>query len=212
MSHEHKRVFSFLDLFRFPSLRTTTICVSLVFLACNFLYLAPNMILDQFGFDFYLNGIVVNTSELITYVFSYYLITQIPRRQFGLLSFSIVLLSCFALIFLQGKEICTENCFTWKVVIVMVIIFIMRFFFTFYYQLLYVYMTELFPVQIVGSALGLSIVIGSSINPFTPQLLDTVKKTNFPVMAIFCLFSCLGLLGIYFLEETHGRPPIDRVE
>lgn len=200
MNQEHKKTFTYLDLFVFPSTRCITIWASLLFLTCNFLYLAPTMLFDQFGFDFYLNGVILNASELVTYIFSYIYITGLPRRMTNLISMSIVLFSCLALFLLGDNSICTHDCFTPKVILALVALFLMRFFLSFFYQLLYIYIAELFPVQIVGSALGLTVVIGSSLNPFTPGFLDLLKRNNLPVMLFFCLFAVVGILGSYFLE------------
>lgn len=188
-----------MDLFVFPSTRFITIWVILLCFTCNFIYLAPTLITDQFGFDFYLNGVILNASELLTYFVSYFCITRLPRRTFNLVSMTIVFLSCLLLAFLSSNSICTHDCFNPKVVASLVAFFVMRFFLSFFYQLLYIYITELFPVQIVGSALGLSFLVGSSLNPFTPGFLDLLKRKHFPVMSVFCFFAVVGVIGSYML-------------
>lgn len=84
--------------------------MSLIFIAINILYYAPVMLIDEFGFDFYLNGIIINGSELVTYPFSYFMVTKIKRKKFNVIGSAIALLTSFGLIFLHTKEICTEDC------------------------------------------------------------------------------------------------------
>lgn len=85
------------------------------------------MLLDEFGFNFYVNGILINCSELITYIFSYLRITKLKRKKLGLILFFIALICSFALIFLHKSTICTEDCFNAGVIFELIIIFVLRF-------------------------------------------------------------------------------------
>lgn len=55
-------MFSFVDLFRYLSLRRLTLFVGLTIFAVDFLYYAPVMLIDEFGFNFFLNGVLLNCS------------------------------------------------------------------------------------------------------------------------------------------------------
>ena len=74
-----------------------TIFLMLLFFALNILYYAPAMLIDEFGFDFYLNGVIINVSELITYVVSYFVVTKIKRRKFNICGSVVVFATSFAL-------------------------------------------------------------------------------------------------------------------
>lgn len=170
------------------------------------------MLVDQFGFDFYLNGVLVNLSDLATYFFSYTLVTRIKRRQFNMAASVVAFLSSFVLIFLHTKQICSGDCWSARIVFELLVIFVMRVFVAFLFQLLYVYLTELYPVQVVGLGIGLGSIVGSVPVVFIPELINVMDRANFPVMVLFCVFSCLCFGGSYLLEETHGRPPKDKIE
>jgi len=75
--------------------------MSLSFFAVDFLYYGPVMLIDQFGFDFYVNGLIINFSELITYVVSFIFITGFKRRKINIILNSIALCCSFALVFLH---------------------------------------------------------------------------------------------------------------
>jgi len=81
------------------------------------LYYAPLLLVDSFGFNFYVNGIVVNVSELLTYFLSYFTIARIRRKLISQILFGLSALFCFILIFLHTEEICLEDCWNFKVVL-----------------------------------------------------------------------------------------------
>lgn len=83
-----------------------SICVGVVAFCVDFLYYAPVMLISEFGFDFYLNGVLINISELVTYVLTYIFISRIPRRQLALVMFTAALLCSFALVFLNEHSLC----------------------------------------------------------------------------------------------------------
>jgi hypothetical protein len=85
------------------------------------------MLIDEFGFNFFLNGVLLNCSELITYVVSYFTIAKLRRRHLGLLLFSIALVCSFALVFLHKSAICEDNCWSVAMVMELLIIFVFRF-------------------------------------------------------------------------------------
>lgn len=78
-----------------------TLQVGAVAFAVDFLYYGPLMLIEQFGFDFYLNGVLINLSELATYILTYFFITSIRRRQLALGLFGVALGCSFALLFLH---------------------------------------------------------------------------------------------------------------
>jgi hypothetical protein len=103
MKKSDKSTFTYFDLLRYRSLRSITLCMMVVFIAIHILYYAPLMLIDEFGFDFYLNGIVVNLSELITYPISYFVIIKLKRRRCNLIGSALVFFASFCLIFLHSK-------------------------------------------------------------------------------------------------------------
>lgn len=83
-----------------------TILLGLVGFSVDFLYYAPLMLIDNFGFNFYLNGVIINLSELITYFVSFFLITKIKRKKIALILFAVALGCSLLLLFLHKNEIC----------------------------------------------------------------------------------------------------------
>lgn len=74
-----------------------------------------------------------------------------------------------------------------------------RFFVAFIFEVAYVYTAELFPVQVVGLALGVGGMIGSLSNTLLPELINILKKMHIRVMVAFSIVAALSLIGSFFL-------------
>ena len=163
------------------------------------MYYAPAMLIDQFGFDFYLNGLIIFLSELITYFVGYCTIKKLKRKRINIIGSLVALICSFVLVFLHTKEICTENCWNARNIFELIMIFVMRFFVSFIYQVFYIYITELYPTQVVGLGIGFTATAGALPVMFIPELINVMNRSNFPVMILFCIVSGLELIASFFL-------------
>jgi hypothetical protein len=66
-----------IDLCRFSSLRTITICCSIASFMTYAMYYGPALIIDEIGFNIYISNIMVNMSELVTFLPAYLYIDRI---------------------------------------------------------------------------------------------------------------------------------------
>ena len=105
-----KKVFSVIDLFRYKSLRMMTVILVIIDVTSDLIFFAPSLMIDQFNFNIYINGLVVQTGQFISGAISIYMITYAPRRLLAIVSFSVVMVCSFALIFLwdQNQEKVTD--------------------------------------------------------------------------------------------------------
>lgn len=170
-------------------------CSALLFLGNNFLYNAPSMLVDKFGFDFYLNSVILNTSELCTYFFSYFTITRLRRRLLNIITSIVCLMASFCLIFLHSNQICQTNCDEGKMIAELVVTFILRFAISLQFQVLFLYAIELFPMQVGGMALGLCCIVGHVPNVFLPSLINLLNRANISIMILFTVVSVLILVA-----------------
>ena len=88
-----------IHLFKFKSLRTKTICMSLIFFFITYLYMGPFIIVDDLGLNPFLSQIVMGSSELISYPISFYFITRTPRIKSGYIFFGLSAIFTGILIF-----------------------------------------------------------------------------------------------------------------
>ena len=91
-------------MFRYPSLRYLTIFLILLQISINFLFYAPNLMLADFEFSIFINGIVIGSASAISYFFSYFAVTRVARKTMGLVSFTIILILSFVLIFIWDSN------------------------------------------------------------------------------------------------------------
>lgn len=51
------------------------------------MYYGPALIIDDIGFDIFVSSYLVNLSELVTFIPSFFLIEKIPRKSLGIILF-----------------------------------------------------------------------------------------------------------------------------
>ena len=130
---------TFIDLFRYKSLRKVSIFSMIIFLSNSIMYFIPNNLTNQFGFDFFVNGFLLFGTELITIPVALYLISRLKRKKF-LMACALVMLACsLMLIPLDKSYICTHNCWTARLYGELVVFFILRFFSSLSFINMYVY-------------------------------------------------------------------------
>ena len=130
---------TFCDLLRYKSLRKVTLCSSIMFITCSMIYFIPNNIVDQFGFDFYLNGVFIYSIQLIVAPVMIFLIKTVERRSF-LVGCTVVILVCsFAILPLDRTSICTHNCWNARLIGEMILFFALRLATSVMEYLIYVY-------------------------------------------------------------------------
>lgn len=103
-----------IDLCRFPSLRLITITCSFISFMTYAMYYGPALIINDIGFDIYVSSYLVNLSELVTFIPSFFLIEKIPRRRTGMVLFVVAGVCALLLTFIEKPEdcdLCIESVF-----------------------------------------------------------------------------------------------------
>ena len=106
------KTLTYLDLFRFRSLRKVSAFTSLAFFSTSVAYFVPNYMTNQFGFNFYDNGLLIFGTELVAAPIALCLIQRLERRKFLIICSGFTLLCSLALIPLDKSYICTHDCWT----------------------------------------------------------------------------------------------------
>lgn len=78
-------------------------------------------------------------------------------------------------------------------------VFVMRLFVSFLFQVLFIYITELYPTQVIGLAIGFTATIGAMPVMFIPEILNVINRSTFPVMILFCIVAAIYLGSSFFL-------------
>ena len=118
---------TYIDLFRYKSLRNITVSSMILFLSSSILFFMPLNLVTQFGFNFYLNGLIINLSELISFPFSLYFVRTLKRRTFVCRCLVVALIASFMLVFIDKNMICVDNCWNARMVGELLLFFLLRF-------------------------------------------------------------------------------------
>jgi hypothetical protein len=78
----------------------------LIILDCVFYlqYLAPTLMLNQFHFNIFLNGAVIESAQLFVFFIGYFTIQRVPRRVYGMVSFTIITGCSIVLCFIWNQH------------------------------------------------------------------------------------------------------------
>lgn len=79
LRRKEKADFHFLDLLRFPSLRTNTVYCCLLHFFIYYNFSAPLLAVDQFTADVYLNEVIFSLASIIMCVLCYFFLDGLPR-------------------------------------------------------------------------------------------------------------------------------------
>lgn len=120
-------VLTYIDLFRYKSLRKITISSMILFFSSSILFFMPLNLVTQFGFNFYLNGLIINLSELISFPFSLYFVRTLKRRVFICRCLVVAFMASFILVFIDNNRICVNNCWNIRMVGELLLFFLLRF-------------------------------------------------------------------------------------
>ena len=67
-------------------------------------YYAPTLMLDQFKLNIFINGLVVESSQLMSSLLSCFIVERVPRRIMTMASFTLILACSLALVFLWDQD------------------------------------------------------------------------------------------------------------
>jgi hypothetical protein len=141
LQDEKHKIFTYVDLFRFASLRRVSLVSIVLFFFGSVLYFAPLALVAQFGFNFFLNGLIVHGSQLPTFFFSILGISYVKRKYLLNIFLLISLVCSVALTFFVQSTVCTVNCWNPTMAVQLVLFFILRFCVSLVYTVLFIYIT-----------------------------------------------------------------------
>ena len=85
---------TFVDLFRYRSLRTIAIVTGAINFSVEFIYDGTLLSLDKFGFNVYFNQMLVGLVEISAAIFGVYIVSRVNRRNYVTISLFIITLIC----------------------------------------------------------------------------------------------------------------------
>ena len=67
--------------------------------------MGPTLLLDQFHFDIFISGIVIESSQVFAGFIGYFIIYKVRRRWLGIGTYSIIFFCSFVLMFIWDQDV-----------------------------------------------------------------------------------------------------------
>jgi len=177
------------------------------FLICCFLWFCVNS--NYYGItihiknlpgDIYVNGIIIYTLEIFSYLFSGWLINLKPigRRGGMRIYYSVTIIGYAVLLFLNGRS----------ELITLLLTFMVRFCVAGVFNILFTYTCEIYPTFLRADGFGFNACVGKIagiVIPLYVELFMEYVDLSFATMNLMCFF-CL-----FFMPETVDTPLIDHL-
>ena len=200
-SKKNKKEFSFVDFFRYPSLRKKFFSLCFIWLTSSGSYYGLSINIKNLAGDVYLNGIFNYFFEIIIYIVAGYLINI---KYFGRKKIMIF----FYLISIIGFVEYISFNFSDK--IINIILFSSRLAVAANYVILFTYTFEIYPSPARGRGFGLNSAVSKFTPVIFPILMEILPKIIFYIYLLINSI-CLILL-IVFIPETLGKPLKELIE
>lgn len=206
---QNQQVMTPLSVFLYGSLRTKTLCTAFLFVAFNYIYLGPIVIVDKLGVNPFLSQILVSGSEILAYPIVYYTINATPRRESGQILCALSAAFTGILIFLHKPEKC-EHCFAG--ILELAMIFCSRFCISYYYTIFFIYVPELYPQSARAIGFGVGSAFGALSSASSQVVLPFFQQKGDNPMILLTLMAVAAHYVLKGLPETLDVPLEEEIE
>lgn len=190
--------FNFLDFFRYKSVKFNFMAMCFLWFFSGANYLGIGINIKNLPGDIYMNGIIIYSMEIISYILSGYLIDLIGRKMTLYIYYMITILSYSSL------SIFAIVNYKFEIKYILLITYAGIFTISGIFTILYTYTLELYPTVLRNQGfscnLGLSRIAGAII----PMAIEIFS--NFFLNSLFSIINVFCLILIVFLPETQGKP------
>lgn len=104
MKGKVSRRFSILDLFRYRSLCMLTVFLVVMDCTLDLQYYTPTLMLSQFKFSIFINGLVIQSSQILASLLTVFVIHRFPRKRFNSFSYGVVTVCSLVLVFIWDQN------------------------------------------------------------------------------------------------------------
>ena len=154
---------TYFDLVRYASLRKLTICTTILFSCSSIIYFLPLDLVQRFGYNFYLNGVLISVSQLLSFPFILFLIENLKRRDFIVKCLVAVMIFSLLLLWIDSSSVCTGKCRSGGQ---MFLFFAIRFAVSLEFPVLFIFIFELYPSQVATLSYAVGAIMWNFPNIF----------------------------------------------
>lgn len=198
------------DLFKYTSLRWTTIASGLVFMAIQVMYYGTVLNLNNIGYSKLINQEMIGISEAFGYIAAEIVISKIPRKKWSIIGMGLAAVLCFVLAVTSAFEN-QHNEHVLKIIETVGLIG-NRFILCAFWALFYVYIAELYPTQVRSIGYGWVSAMGTVGSTVAPYMIHYSIKAGINSWIPPGVIGIVGLASIFVLKETIGKPLHDEIE
>jgi sugar phosphate permease len=160
------------------------------------MYYGPVLVINEVGLDIYTTNVMVQLSELLTFIPAFFYIEKISRNSVGKLLFFIAVCAAFVLSFFEEPDECD---FCLESVVELIIIFIFRACISFFFCFFQIYVCELFPSRARGMGFGIVSAVGTLASTSSPIYLGVLRRNGLDEFNFFILFGIAAIGSLTLL-------------
>ncbi|KAL4449171.1 hypothetical protein ABPG74_015553 [Tetrahymena malaccensis] len=212
-NYQQQNNYGYLDLFRYPSIRITTLYLVIFWSFRYMIYYGQSLSLSSLGAEMHSNLTLTAISETVAILMSAPIKLKMKRKP-SLFWFSLITaLCCISLIFLNIPENCylDQQACIQKGLIVFSAMGI-RFGISVFGGILMTYTSERYPTVVRSLGYGICIASGKIITIFVPLIVVFVQSYNLNPLAFFGFIGIGAAILCRFITETFGQPLQDQLE
>lgn len=201
---------SFIDLFRYKSLRWVSIGAGIVFMSIQIIYYGTSLNLDKAGFSMLKNQEIIGISEGLAYLAAELIINKVKRKKASIIGMGISSFMCFFLgIFTSLQN--EHNKHTFQLIETFGLV-LNRFILCAFWGLFYVYVAELYPTRVRSMGMGWVSAVGTVGSTMASYLIFFSEKIGIDSWFPPGIFGLFGVAAIFLLKETFGKTMRDEIE
>eukprot|EP00331_Platyophrya_macrostoma_P012336 CAMPEP_0176425596 /NCGR_PEP_ID=MMETSP0127-20121128/11474_1 /TAXON_ID=938130 /ORGANISM="Platyophrya macrostoma, Strain WH" /LENGTH=544 /DNA_ID=CAMNT_0017806769 /DNA_START=14 /DNA_END=1648 /DNA_ORIENTATION=+ len=201
------------DLFRYKSVRYSTIGGSFMFFTIYFVYYGTTFALTSLGGNIYVNVLVASGAELLAYIVTVPIATKLSRRVTFIASFALSGVFAFSFFFLNIPDECNSaeaTCI--QKTLQTVFISLIRFGISIPFALIYLYLNELFPTVVRSLGNGFCQMMSRIGSVLSPVVTGVLTGTSISPMIPLGIMALLASVVVIPMKETFGLPLADELE
>ncbi|KAL4485696.1 hypothetical protein ABPG72_010958 [Tetrahymena utriculariae] len=198
-SNQTQKIFTYLDLVKYKSLRLITIASCVVMFFTQMIYYSTQYSLGTVGSNLYINTLVVGTGESIAYFFCNQVAHRLQRKLFTFIFYTSSILLC--LLFLFVKSDITQT----------LLACLVRIFNCGTLCISALFVEELYPTTVRSLGVGAQMSIGVAGSSLAPIVIDQAKKLSINPLLATGILSIPAIYTISLFKETKGEPLQDDI-
>ena len=207
--------YSFIDLFRYKSLRMSAIGGAYVSFVTYFIFYGQILAVDTLSKDPVTVAILTSAVEGLACIASERFLTKFNRRPTVITSFLLTAVSFLLYSVLSPERLCTldnHSCYRIMLYVGYVELSVGRFYIAMLMCTTFVYSNELFPTVIRSRGSGLVNFCGRIGSVIPSSVIFICRRLKLNPALLFGLVAIPGCLVAYFMKETKGQPLANHIE